>query len=42
VPEGEKLCLYGITGYLEIAINKGEAASLLGLHAGEAIIINFI
>ncbi len=42
VSEGEKLCLYGITGYLEIAINKGEAASLLGLHTGEAIIINFL
>lgn len=42
VPEGEKLCLYGITGYLEIAINKGEASSLLGLHTGEAIIINFL
>ena len=41
VLEGEKLALFGITGYLEIAINKGEAASLLGLHTGESIIINF-
>ena len=41
VLEGEKLCLFGITGYLEIAINKGEASTLLGLHTGEAIIIQF-
>ncbi len=41
VLEGEKLCLFGITGYLEIAINKGEASSLLGLHTGEAIIVQF-
>ncbi len=41
VPEGEKLCLTGITGYLEIAINKGKASSLLGLNLGETIIIQF-
>jgi S-adenosylmethionine hydrolase len=41
VLEGEKLCLFGITGYLEVAINKGEASTLLGMGLGEAIIINF-
>jgi len=28
--EGEKLCRFNATGYLEIAINRGKAASLLG------------
>jgi S-adenosyl-L-methionine hydrolase (adenosine-forming) len=33
VPEGEKLALFNAAGYLEIAINKGNAAGLLfGLH----------
>jgi S-adenosylmethionine hydrolase len=31
VPEGEKLCLFNSAGYMEIAINHGQAASLLGL-----------
>ncbi len=31
VPEGEKLALFNSSGYLEIAINKGNAAGLLGL-----------
>ncbi|MBS1928062.1 MAG: SAM-dependent chlorinase/fluorinase [Chitinophagaceae bacterium] len=31
VPEGEKLALFNSGGYLEIAINKGNAAGLLGL-----------
>ncbi len=31
VPEGEKLCLFGISDHLEIAINKGNASGLLGL-----------
>ena len=31
VPEGEKLALFNAGGYLEIAINKGNAAGLLGL-----------
>lgn len=30
-PEGEKLALFNSAGYLEIAINKGNAAGLLGL-----------
>jgi S-adenosylmethionine hydrolase len=32
VPEGEKLALFNTSGFLEIAINKGNAAGLLGLH----------
>src|ERR1700754_4799279 len=32
VPEGEKLCLFGISDHLEIAINKGNASGLLGLN----------
>jgi S-adenosylmethionine hydrolase len=31
VSEGEKLALFNSAGYLEIAINKGNAAGLLGL-----------
>ena len=31
VTEGEKLALFNSAGYLEIAINKGNAAGLLGL-----------
>lgn len=33
VHEGEKLALFNSAGYLEIAINKGNAAGLLGLEA---------
>ena len=31
VPEGDKLAFFNSAGYLEIAINKGHAASLFGL-----------
>jgi len=41
VPEGEKLCLFGISNYLEIAINKGNASGLLGLHINDIIRIEF-
>lgn len=41
VPEGEKLCLFGISNHLEIAINKGKAASLLGLRLNEVVAIDF-
>lgn len=41
VAEGEKLCLFGISNYLEIAINKGNASQLLGLYQDEMIIIEF-
>lgn len=41
VSEGEKLCLFGISNFLEIAINKGNASNLLGLHQDETILIEF-
>ena len=41
VPEGEKLCLFGISDHLEIAINKGNASGLLGLNVGDIIRIDF-
>lgn len=41
VPEGEKLCLFGISNYLEIAINKGNASGLLGLKQGDIIRVEF-
>ncbi|MBC7848438.1 MAG: SAM-dependent chlorinase/fluorinase, partial [Chitinophagaceae bacterium] len=31
-PESEKLAIFNSAGYLEIAINKGNAAGLFGLH----------
>ncbi|MEI8005778.1 MAG: SAM-dependent chlorinase/fluorinase [Bacteroidota bacterium] len=37
VPEGEMLALFSSSGYLEIAMNKGNAASLLGLHVDQAV-----
>jgi hypothetical protein len=42
VPEGEKLCLFGISDHLEIAINKGNASGLLGLYLGDSVIIDFL
>lgn len=41
VPEGEKLCLFGISNYLEIAINKGNASGLLGLNLGDIVRVDF-
>lgn len=41
VPEGERLCLFGNTGFLEIAINKGSASQLLGLYTGHVILVEF-
>lgn len=41
VPEGEKLCIFNEAGYLEIAINKGKASSLLGLKVGDNVQIDF-
>lgn len=41
VPEGEKLCLFGISNHLEVAINKGNASQLLGLHKNDTIRIDF-
>lgn len=42
VVEGEKLCLFGISNFLEIAINKGHASRLLGLYQDETILIEFL
>jgi S-adenosyl-L-methionine hydrolase (adenosine-forming) len=41
VPEGEPLCLFNSAGYLEIAVNMGRAATLLGLKAEEVVEIVF-
>lgn len=42
VPEGDKLALFNDKDYLEIAINVGEASSLLGLGVGDRILIEVI
>jgi S-adenosylmethionine hydrolase len=42
VEPGERVCLFGETGFLEIAMNKGEAAPLLGLRTDSVIVIEFI
>jgi S-adenosylmethionine hydrolase len=42
VPPSERMALFNSAGYLEIAINEGHAANLLGLHAEEAVIISFL
>jgi S-adenosylmethionine hydrolase len=41
VPEGEILAVFGATSFLEIAINKGNAAGLLGLEINESVRIAF-
>jgi S-adenosyl-L-methionine hydrolase (adenosine-forming) len=41
VVPGERLALFGSTGYLEIAINKGKASSLLGLGLTDTVSIVF-
>jgi S-adenosyl-L-methionine hydrolase (adenosine-forming) len=41
VPQGEILAIFGATGFLEIAINKGNAAGLLGLDINETVRIEF-
>jgi len=41
VVEGEKLALFGSTGFLEIAINRGNASRLLGLWLNETVTIDF-
>jgi len=42
VPEGEKVCLFGSNGLLEIAINKGSCTNLLGLKIDHSILIEFL
>lgn len=41
VSEGEKLCLFGISNHLEIAINKGKASGLLGLSLNDIVRVEF-
>jgi S-adenosyl-L-methionine hydrolase (adenosine-forming) len=41
VDPGEKLALFGSSGYLEIAINTGNASSLLGLKLKDSVRIDF-
>jgi hypothetical protein len=41
VPVGEQLCLFNASGFLEIAINMGRAASLLGLKVEDVVEIVF-
>lgn len=41
VPEGERMALFGATGFLEIAVKQGKASKLLGLRYLEPIRIEF-
>lgn len=41
VPGGEKLCLFNSNGFLEIAINQGNAAELLGVRMDDTLQIEF-
>jgi hypothetical protein len=41
VPQGEKMALFGSSGLLQIAINRSDAAQLLGMKVEDAIIIEF-
>ena len=41
VPVGEIVALFGSTGHLEIALNQGNASSLLGLYLNDPVRIEF-
>lgn len=41
VEPGERLALFGSTGFLEIAINQGKASSLLGLEVTDSVVVEF-
>jgi S-adenosylmethionine hydrolase len=41
VPEGEPLCRFDSDGYLEIAVNLGRAAQLLGISVEDSVQIEF-
>ncbi len=41
VVPGEKVALFGSTGYLEIAINQGKASALLGLAVNDTVTVAF-
>ena len=42
VVPGEKIALFGSTGFMEIAINQGKAASLLGLQLNDTVTVEFV
>jgi len=41
VPEGEMLALFASNGYLQIAINRGRANSLLGVEIDDYVMVSF-
>ncbi|MBL7793623.1 MAG: SAM-dependent chlorinase/fluorinase, partial [Saprospiraceae bacterium] len=41
VPVGEVLCFFNSAGYLEIAVNMGKAATLMGLLPEDSVQIDF-
>ncbi|HNS18324.1 MAG TPA: SAM-dependent chlorinase/fluorinase [Bacteroidales bacterium] len=41
VPEGEMLAIFGTTGLLEIAMNRGNAGSLLGMNVDDPVRVEF-
>ena len=41
VPTGEKMALFGASGLLEIAINRSNAAQLLGVKHEDVISVTF-
>jgi S-adenosyl-L-methionine hydrolase (adenosine-forming) len=41
VPVGEPLCLFNSAGYVEIAVNMGKAATLLGLKLEDTVQVDF-
>ncbi|MBL6964356.1 MAG: SAM-dependent chlorinase/fluorinase [Bacteroidetes bacterium] len=41
VAEGDALCLFGSSGLLEIAINKGDASKLIGLQEKSRVLVEF-
>ncbi len=41
-PEGEAVSLFGISGYLEIALNRAPAQDLLGIQINERIQVEFL
>lgn len=42
VPEGEPLCRFDHDGFLEVAINLGRAATLLGIHPEDMVQVEFV
>lgn len=42
VPPGEMLAIFSTTGFLEIAINTGNASELLGIRLSDIILVDFI